>query len=257
LNNSTTPDNVGVDIQIAGGGDAFGSGGQFQTCFIVDDSHGRFAIDFGATSMVALGQLGIDVAEIELVVLSHLHGDHFGGLPFLLLHRQYAAPSCRPLTLAGPPGLQGRIAALMDCMYPGLWEGQWRFAIDFVDIVPDQTTTVLGRKITAQKARHFAGAQDCLSLRIETDDKLIAFSGDTGWRDELIELARDTDLFICECNERIDQPYDTHISFETLSRNIDRLQTKRLLVSHLGPDMVGAIDSLPVEAATFGLKLAL
>jgi ribonuclease BN (tRNA processing enzyme) len=254
---STTPDRASVQIQIAGGGDAFGSGGQFQTCFIVDDSHGRFAIDFGATSMVALSKLGIDAAEIELVVLSHLHGDHFGGLPFLLLQRQFAASTCRPLTLAGPVGLQARIGALMDCMYPGLWNSQWRFAIDFVEIALDHTTTVLGRRIVAQKARHFAGAQDCLSLRIETDNRVIAFSGDTGWRDDLIDLARESDLFICECNERLDQPYDTHISFETLSKNIDRLHTKRLLVSHLGPEMVGAIDGLPVEAATFGLKLAL
>lgn len=254
---STTPHRASVQIQIAGGGDAFGSGGQFQTCFIVDDSHGRFAIDFGATSMVALSKLGIDAAEIELVVLSHLHGDHFGGLPFLLLQRQFAASTCRPLTLAGPVGLQARIGALMDCMYPGLWDSQWRFAIDFVEITLDHTTTVLGRRIAAQKARHFAGAQDCLSLRIETDNRAIAFSGDTGWRDDLIDLARESDLFICECNERLDQPYDTHISFETLSKNIDRLHTKRLLVSHLGPEMVGAIDGLPVEAATFGLKLAL
>ena len=246
-----------VRVRIAGSGDAFGSGGQFQTCLVVDDSQGCFTIDFGATSLVALQQLGIDPAAIDLVLLSHLHGDHFGGLPFLLLHRQFAATTARRLTLAGPPGFAARVRALMDCMYPDLWREQWRFELDFVELAPGGTLSVLGRQVTARKVRHAAGPQDALGLRIETDGRIIAFSGDTGWVDELLDLARGSDLFICECNDRHDEGYGTHLDFDRLSQNRDRLDTRRLLLSHLGPTMVAAIAELPVEAAVFGQTLDL
>lgn len=68
-----------MQLHVVGGGDAFGSGGRFNTCFVIDDSIGRFAVDFGATSMVALQAQTIEPASIDLIILTHLHGDHFGG----------------------------------------------------------------------------------------------------------------------------------------------------------------------------------
>lgn len=222
---------------------------------MVDDEFGRFAIDFGASSMVALSQIGVDPAGIDLVLLSHLHGDHFGALPFLLLHREFVAPSPKPLTLAGPIGFVSRVRDLMECMFPGLWKDKWRFDLNFVEIDPAQSSTIMGRQVSAQKANHFAGPQDALSLRIETGGRIITFSGDTGWLDELIDFSNGSDLFICECNDLADQPYEGHVSYETLSKKIDALQTKQLLLTHLGPSMIDAIKDLPVQAATSGLKL--
>ena len=76
---------MAVKVTFVGAGDAFGSGGQFQTCILVDSPGFRFAIDFGASSLVALNKLGIDHNTIDAIVLTHIHGDHCGGIPFLLL----------------------------------------------------------------------------------------------------------------------------------------------------------------------------
>ena len=101
----------GVEIRVAGCGDAFGSGGRFQTCFVVDDGLGRFVLDFGVTSLAALQHQAIDPDSIDLVLISHMHGDHVGGLPFLLLQRAFASREKRPLTIAGPPGFEAQLKA--------------------------------------------------------------------------------------------------------------------------------------------------
>src|SRR5207302_8674683 len=98
-----------VTVRFLGCGDAFGSGGRFQTCFLVRSDTARFLIDCGASSLIAMNRFGVDPAEIDLILLSHLHGDHYGGLPFFLLDAQILRRRTRPLVIAGPPGLRKRL----------------------------------------------------------------------------------------------------------------------------------------------------
>ena len=78
--------------------------GAFNTCFHLTRAHGNVLIDCGATSMVAIRKWGVDPNGVSTVLVSHLHGDHFGGLPFFLLDAQLVSRRTAPLTLAGPPG---------------------------------------------------------------------------------------------------------------------------------------------------------
>ena len=80
-------------LTIVGSGDAFGSGGRFNTCFWLETAKGTLLVDCGASSLVALKARGLDHARIDGIILSHLHGDHFGGLPFLLLDAQFPQPA--------------------------------------------------------------------------------------------------------------------------------------------------------------------
>jgi ribonuclease BN (tRNA processing enzyme) len=68
-----------VTVRFVGSGDSFGSGGRFQTCILVDGPHTRFAVDFGASSLIALAQQGIEHNSIDAILLTHLHGDHAAG----------------------------------------------------------------------------------------------------------------------------------------------------------------------------------
>ena len=74
-----------IEVQFLGSGDAFGSGGRFQTCVLLSSADGQLLLDCGASSLIAMKRLGIDPSTIEAVVLTHLHGDHFAGIPFLIL----------------------------------------------------------------------------------------------------------------------------------------------------------------------------
>lgn len=78
-----------MQIRFVGSGDAFGSGGRFQTCIRLQAKGYTALVDCGATSLTALKAQQLDPGEVDVVVLSHLHGDHFGGLPFLVLDGQF------------------------------------------------------------------------------------------------------------------------------------------------------------------------
>jgi len=104
--------------KFVGSGDAFGSGGRWQTCIQLAASGQTLLVDCGATSLVALKAQRIDPNTIDAVVVTHLHGDHFGGLPFLILDGQFSGRST-PSVLAGPPGTADRLAAAMEVLFPG------------------------------------------------------------------------------------------------------------------------------------------
>ena len=92
-----------MHVQFVGSGDAFGSGGRFNTCFHVAGREFSFLIDCGASSLVAMKRFGIDCNSIDLIVLTHYHADHCGGVPFFILDARFLARRTRPLTIAGPP----------------------------------------------------------------------------------------------------------------------------------------------------------
>src|SRR5437763_8625401 len=98
-----------VRVRFLGSGDAFASGGRFQTCFYLEGAAEPMLIDCGATALIAMKRAGINPAAVGWVALSHLHGDHFGGLPWLILDGQFSKRT-KPLQIAGPPGTQERLA---------------------------------------------------------------------------------------------------------------------------------------------------
>src|SRR6059058_4856326 len=110
---------MAVSVRFVGSGDSFGSGGRFQTCIVVDGPHSRFALDFGTSSLIALARQGIDPNSLDAILLTHLHGDHCGGVPFLLMDAMLASKRERPLVVAGPPGTEAHLSMLREALFPG------------------------------------------------------------------------------------------------------------------------------------------
>ena len=106
-------------VTFAGSGDAFGSGGRFNSCFIVDVKDFRYAIEFGATSLVAMQQADIKHASLDAVIFSHIHADHCSGIPSMLLDAMLAAKRTKPLIIAGPKDTEVRLREMMESMLPG------------------------------------------------------------------------------------------------------------------------------------------
>ena len=96
-------------LTIAGCSDAFGSGGRFHSSYLLETSKGRLLLDCGANSPLALKRGGIALSSIDAVVISHCHGDHFGGLPFLFLDKMFVERGSKPLEISGASGNCGAV----------------------------------------------------------------------------------------------------------------------------------------------------
>ncbi len=174
-------------VRFLGSGDALGSGGRFQTCIHVQAAGAQVLLDCGASSLVAMRRFGVDPQAIDAVVLSHLHGDHFGGVPFLILDAQFKRRT-RPLTVAGPPGVEARVRATMEVLFPGSTAVERRFVTRFVELA-DRLPQGLGPfTVTPFPVVHASGAPS-FALRLACDGKVIAYSGDTEWTEVLLDAA--------------------------------------------------------------------
>ena len=249
------PRSGNVQLQFIGSGDAFGSGGRFNTCFMVSGARSRFLIDCGASSLVALKRFSVDPNSLDAILISHLHGDHFGGLPFFLLDAQFVSRRRRPLLIAGPPGLERRLAEAQECFFPGSSANRWRFDLTVEEFAVGQRWQRLDLAVLPVEVSHCAGAPS-LALRIECDGKVIAYSGDTEWTESLIPAARDADLFIAEAYF-YDKKGRYHLDYKSLTAHLDRIRPKRLILTHMSVDMLARLDGLDCESATDGAVIDL
>jgi ribonuclease BN (tRNA processing enzyme) len=243
-----------VKIQFVGSGDAFGSGGRFQACISVRATGGHVLLDCGASSLVALKRLGLAPSSVDTVIVSHLHGDHFGGIPFLVLDQQFARRE-RPLIVAGPPGLSERVLQAMEVLFPGSARVERRFELRLIELVEQEATTVGPLEVTAYSVVHPSGAP-AYGLRLACDGKVIAYSGDTDWTEALVELADGSDLFICEAYV-FDRTIKYHLSYTTLAQHRVRLPWRRLVLTHCSADLLDRLSEVHAHVAEDGLVLSL
>ena len=189
-------------VTVVGSGDAFGSGGRFQTCIALgpEDAAGEShtLVDCRATSLVALKQQGFDPNSIRTVLITHLHADHFGGLPFLILDGQFRRRR-QDLTVVGAPGTRQRLNEALEVCFPGSSSVERRFAVHVVEHVERTPLLVDGLTVVPFEVRHAAGAP-AYALRVENADSgaALAYSGDTEWIDALVDASNGTGLFLCE-----------------------------------------------------------
>jgi ribonuclease BN (tRNA processing enzyme) len=242
-----------VRLHFVGSGDAFGNGGRFQTCFLLDGENDSLLIDCGATSLTALKSAGIEPNEIGSVVLSHLHGDHFGGLPFLVLDGQFRRRE-RPLAIAGPPGTPERVEAAMELLFPGSVDARRRFTVEFIELAVGEATTV-GPAVVTTLPVELPNTPAC-SLRIEFGGRVVTYSGDTAWKDALIELAADADVFVAEAYF-FDRQVPFHLDYATLLANRDRLTCKRIVLTHMSPEMLARQSEAEFPCAFEGMILSI
>jgi ribonuclease BN (tRNA processing enzyme) len=239
----------GVTVQVVGAGDAFGNGGRFQACVSVRAPEGHALLDCGATSLVAMKRLAIDPGTVDVVLVTHLHGDHFGGLPFLILDGQFSRRS-RPLVVAGPPGLAERLPRTMEALYPGSSTVQRRFAVEIVELPARVETPVGPFRATAYPVDHASGAP-AYALRLLAGGATIACSGDTAWTDSLLEAANGADLFVCEAYT-YERAVRYHLPYAAIREHRDRLGCRRLLLTHPSPDLLAHRADLADDLAEDG-----
>lgn len=242
-------------VTVLGAGDAFCSGGRRHSGYFVETGDVGFLLDCGATTLLGLKTLSIAAERIDFIAISHLHGDHFGGLPFLFLEYTYEKLRTKPLVILGPPGLEARVRTLHSTMYRELAARGTAFPLQFHELTPGKTETVHGVTLLPFRVPH-QEKDISLGYRVAVDGKAILYSGDCGWNDDLVVQSRGTDLFICECCYFATLT-NFHVSYPQIAQvhQQGQLGCKRLILSHVGREVLERIDEVTLECAYDGLIL--
>ncbi len=243
------------EVLFIGTSDAFGAGGRRQSAILVRGQRGSLLLDCGATTGSGLHELGIARDEIDTILVSHFHGDHFGGIPLLLLAALYQDGRKHPLRIAGPPEIETRVRTLARAMGHPLEERDWSFPVHFQEVPVGSDVEVGPARIQSFATQHQIEANP-QGYRVETGSETIAYSGDTGWFPELPRISAGADLFICECTLHRAR-LDFHLDLETIESHRPDFDTGRIVLTHLGEQMSQLRGACSIETADDGLVLKL
>lgn len=241
-------------LTLLGTGDAFSSGGRLSSSALLDIPGFRLLVDCGLTTLTALRRAEVQPSSVDAVLLTHLHGDHFGGVPMLLLDAVYNEPRTTPLRIVGPAGTGARVFATLDLLFPGVAEKAAAQVGTVVDEWRERLAVRLGPvEVTPFEVVH-GSRPDCYALRISTGDRTVAFSGDTEWAPGLAAAAQGADLLLCECSH-FERALGGHLSYRSLLAHQAELDAKRIVLTHLGADVLARLDEVRFETAHDGMVI--
>jgi ribonuclease BN (tRNA processing enzyme) len=240
-----------VWVSFLGAGDAFCAKGRHQAAYLVQAEGASFLLDCGVTTLASLQRTPSLIPAIDTILISHLHGDHFAGIPFLLLHYTHDRPRRRPLRIAGPPGTEERVWSLFRAMYKDASRQPLPFALEFVEMSPGVPLSIDAIGVEPFRVPHQEN-EVSLGLKVNVDGRRILYSGDTGWTEELVTRSQDTDLFICECCF-FETRLSFHLDYPRLAEHKERFGSRRLILTHLGREVLERRDQIEIELARDGL----
>jgi ribonuclease BN (tRNA processing enzyme) len=241
------------ELVFIGTSDAFGAGGRRQSAVFVRGERGGMLFDCGATTNTGLSQLGLVRDEVDVILVSHFHGDHFGGIPAFLYAALYTDQRRHPIEIVGPPDIEARVHTLARAMGHHLDGRDWTFPVHFREIRPEQSMNAGPAEIQAFATEHQPDSHP-QGYRVTLGRDVIAYSGDTGWFEDLPRRIAGSDLFICECTLHRAQ-LDFHLSLQELREHRDDLDCGRLILTHLGEEMAQQRGQIEIETADDGLAL--
>lgn len=243
-----------MKMTVLGCGDAFGSAGHFNTSFLLTHELHNVLIDCGASTLIRLKQLKLPVDSIDTIIITHFHGDHYGGLPFLILSNHLECKRTHPLTIIGPAGIRDRVYALQEALYPGTQPFLSALDLRFVELAASNWISSGQLAVYARKVTH-APPSNPHGVKVKMGQKVFAFSGDTEWDESLVDLASGSDAFVVECNN-FDRETPGHLSYQTLLKKHALFDTRKLYLTHMGTDVLRQ-ESLEFDRLADGMVITI
>jgi len=226
-----------LELSFLGSGNAFAAGGRYWSSFLAND---RYLFDAPPTLLPHLKQRGRPLNDIEVIFLSHFHGDHFMGLPFLFLEYVYLTERRDDLWIVGPPGVEAKVEAFANQCYPEITR-EAGYHRRYVEAQPGADQFVNEIAFRSFPMNHVNDKLQCFGYRVHVGGEVIAYTGDTMFCEEIFDLAEGARVLVADCT------YAEGEGPEHMGLNDLRVIRKRLspettiLLTHLNgePDLAG------------------
>jgi ribonuclease BN (tRNA processing enzyme) len=240
-----------LELSFLGSGNAFTSDGRYWSSFLLN---GRYLLDAPPTLLPHLKRLGVPPTDICTIFISHFHGDHFLGLPFLFLEYLHMTPRRDNLYIVGPPGVEEVIEAAAEMAFPNLTHADAGYQRCYLEAEADRQQTVDALPFQAFPMKHANAELAAFGYRLRLADKVLAYTGDAELSDELFALAEGADVLVLDCNYSEGRGPE-HVSFADVPEVRRRLPSSTtIILTHLEaePD-VGGLEGVLVASdfATF------
>ena len=196
----------------------------------------RYLFDTPPTALLSLNRLSADLAAIDTIFISHFHGDHFFGLPFLFLDFAHRTQRRDDLTLIGPPGLEERVERLMEIGYPRTFGHQAGYSRRYVEVGDGAEGELNELSFRAVGVEHGEGAMPCLGFRVAVGGRTLSYTGDTAWCDGLLALADDVEVLVSDCTYTEGRRHPAqHLSLDEIGDLRQQIDPRtRVILTHLG-----------------------
>ncbi len=244
-----------IEITFLGTGDAFSAGGRHQAAHFVRSPATSLLLDCAPTTLSSLKRNALPSKSIDRILLSHFHGDHFAGVPFFFLEYVYVEPRKDPFQIIGPPGVEERVMELYRAMYPDSASEQLPYPVQFIEAHPGQPLSFDGIQIKSFQVPHMNRSVS-LGYELQIENRKLVYSGDTGWTEDLLRHTQDADLFLCECTF-FETRLPTHLDYPRLAVNHQRFGAERIVLTHLGREVLRRQDEIELEPARDGATVSI
>lgn len=242
-----------VKLVVLGSGDAFGSGGRKFSAFVLSSGGNHVLLDCGPSALPALKAAGMNPSDLRVILISHCHGDHFGGLPYFFIDYQFVSERREPLLIVGPTGIRSRCEDLVLATYPDILKGhRWRFQVEYRELEPGDSLLEGDLHVRAFRMEH--GSVPARGYRVGWKGAVVGYTGDTKWTDQIAELSKGCDLLLCECFF-FDQDHHSHVRYADLLEHRHELTAKRMVLFHPGPEMLARLAEVEIQVATDGMVM--
>ena len=205
--------------------------GERNISFIVDD---KIVFDFGPHTIESLLDFSVDPRKIEIVAVTHMHLDHFAGLPELFWYRSiYKAD--KKLIVLGPKGIKSSMESLLKLLRtPPSFNAEFEFIED-----------AKYEFIQPFRAKHFVPDN---GYRLEYKGKSIFYSGDTAYSKNVVKGAEDVDLLLHEMTYTDDKKREAdfwkHSTFSSTLKVFEESHAKKLIPVHISKSSEIALRKL-------------
>jgi ribonuclease BN (tRNA processing enzyme) len=231
-------------LTILGSGTAIPVPDRFPAGYWLRSGKTSVLVDCGPGTLRRFAQAGGDLAALDAVCLTHYHTDHCADLAALLFAlRSPHFAGRKPLRLHGAPGLR-RLLQLLTEAWP--WLAPRGYELEIEEVLPGDFG-VGDLAVEAIAIRHTAQS---LGYRFTDQYGSAAFSGDADECEELVELARNVDWFVCDAATPDDDKLDGHLTPGLAGRYAERAGARQLLLTHFYPSCQGR-DVVAMARANF------